>query len=481
MKSELLHLPALDELLQAVPAELSASPARARLLKRVGELGDRAVPTSRLSRALTLGSLPAKLAVGYAVCAVRRVFADAGSRDRMRQEAALQAALEVLSGMGYLRGAVMKVGQGIAAFPNMLPEQCYRLLSTLQFEAPPMHFSLLREQFVRELGAEPEELFAEFEPTAFAAASLGQVHRARLKSGERVAVKIQYPGIARAIASDMANLRAIALPLRLTADWSNMVERLEDMRAMLELEADYEREAANNRRAAALVAGMDEIVVPRVYDEYSSRRILTMDLLEGVHAPDYLARGPSQADKDRFGELLVRVNYRMIYARFVFADPNPGNFVFMDDGRLGLVDFGCCRALDDREWEWILLGARALRYGGELMDQVIRECSLLSDAEMQEAERVQAIRDSIEWVWEPIRSPNQPFDFADPAFMERGMNQVAGLLAKRWTRAAPVFTWVNRMLYGLRGLLHTLEARVPYARVDREETERAGMNVDAAG
>lgn len=475
MNTEMLRMPALDQLVRALPAELRDSTTSERLVQLVGELSRSPVPTGRVSRALSLGSLQAKLAVGYAVCALRGLFASEESAERIKQEAALKAALDVLAGMGYLRGVVMKLGQGLATFPKMLPADCYRLLSTLQFEAPPMHFSLLREQFVRELGAEPEELFAEFEHEAFAAASLGQVHRARLKSGERVAVKIQYPGIARAIAADVANLRLLMLPLRLTADWQNMLDRVEDMERVFEAEGDYLQEAANNRRAAELLQGLEDVFVPRVYEAFSTARILTMDLVEGLHAPEYLKGSPSQAERDRFGELIVRANYRLIYARFVFADPNPGNFVFMDDGRLGLVDFGCCRGFDDQEWAWMELGVRALHNGGSAMDELIRECTMLTDAEMREPGRFQLIRDSVEWVWEPIQSEQQPFDFADEEYMERGLRNVAQLVAKRWTRAAPIFVWVNRMLYGVRGLLHTLEARVQYKQLDREETEHAGI------
>src|SRR5205085_4931237 len=129
------------------------------------------------------------------------------------------------------------------------PDEIVATLEHLHFQAPPMHFALLREHVRDELGGDPEEVFAEFDTRAFAAASLGQVHRARLKSGEEVAVKIQYPGIASAIRSDFRNLLALMIPLRISKDWENLEAQLDDLRRVLEAETDYEKEADFQRKA----------------------------------------------------------------------------------------------------------------------------------------------------------------------------------------------------------------------------------------
>ncbi len=137
-------------------------------------------------------------------------------------EAHLRAAVKILRTMGYLRGAAMKLGQALANLPSIVPDQIVETLERLHFEAPPMHFALLRERVRNELGREPEEAFATFDTRAFAAASLGQVHRATLHSGAAVAVKIQYPAIGRSIRSDFRNLSALLLPLRLGRGWEPM-------------------------------------------------------------------------------------------------------------------------------------------------------------------------------------------------------------------------------------------------------------------
>src|SRR5262249_25460656 len=152
--------------------------------------------------------------------------------------------LRLFDSMGYLRGAVMKVGQTLANFPDIVPREFVETLDRLYFDAPPMHWSLLREMVCNELGDEPEQLFASFEKRAFAAASLGQVHRAQLKPGEDVAIKIQYPGIARTIREDFRNFFLFLLPGRLGKDWEHTKAQFDDLRMRLERETDYEAEAA---------------------------------------------------------------------------------------------------------------------------------------------------------------------------------------------------------------------------------------------
>ena len=237
---------------------------------------------------------------------MRSWFQGADRRERELAEAHLRAAIKMLRTMGYLRGAATKLGQALANFPGIVPDQIVETLERLHFEAPPMHFALLREHVRDELGREPEEAFATFDPRAFAAASLGQVHRATLKSGEDVAVKIQYPAIGRSIRSDFRNLSAFLLPLRLGRGWEPMKAQIEEVRRVIEQETDYQQEAEWQRRARSLFHEDDLILVPRVHDELSTRRVLTMEYLDGVHLPAFLAGNPPQEQRDHFGGLIVQ-------------------------------------------------------------------------------------------------------------------------------------------------------------------------------
>jgi predicted unusual protein kinase regulating ubiquinone biosynthesis (AarF/ABC1/UbiB family) len=471
----------IPELLDALPADLGeeASPegAMAELLR---SLAHRPVPAGRLARLWTLGTLQAKIAAGYLAYWLKSGFAGEQDRERLKKEAHVDAAIKLLGGMGYLRGAIMKVGQALAQYPDIVPEQYVEVLGSLHFEAPPMHFSLLRELVRDELGADPEELFDDFETEAFAAASLGQVHRARLKSGEPVAVKVQYPNIARTIAADFKNMKTLLAPLRGTRDWQNLVEQIDDVRHTLEIEADYIRETEHTERARAALASEDDIVIPRSYPELSSRRVLTMQYLDGVHLAEFLEGNPSQQQRDLQAARISRLTFRLFYqANMSYADPSPGNFIFMEDGRLGLIDFGCCRIFTEDEQALMEIGLEALRHGGEAQIRTVRKASLLTDEDAGDEQRIAAFSAILDWFWEPLRYDGE-FEF-DDEYLRRGFELMSEAVGKRYTRSMPISIWNNRLFYGYRALMYRLRPRINVKRLHDEELQRAGLAGDPTG
>jgi predicted unusual protein kinase regulating ubiquinone biosynthesis (AarF/ABC1/UbiB family) len=325
-----------------------------------------------------------------------------------------------------------------------------------------------------ELGADPEELFDEFETEAFAAASLGQVHRARLKSGEPVAVKVQYPNIARTIASDFSNMKALLTPLRGTRDWQNLIDQIEDVRKTLEIETDYKREIEFMERARSALASEDDIVIPHSYPELSSRRVLTMQYLEGVHLTEFLESNPSRQQRDLHATQITLLTFRLFYqAQMSYADPNPGNFIFMEDGRLGLIDFGCCRVFSEDEQEMVEIGLEALLHGGEAQMRAIKKVSLLTDEEAKDEKRTGALSSVLDWFWEPLRYDGE-FDF-DDEYLRRGIELMSKLVSKRYTRSMPIATWNNRLFYGYRALMYRLRPSINVKRLHDSELQRAGL------
>src|SRR5580704_14447849 len=323
----------LSELLAALPdddASLGTNPewAQERLRQILADLAERRVPVGSLHRMWTMSELSAQIALAYLALWVRKWFVGADAAQRQLMETNLRVGLKTFHRLGYLRGAMIKLGQAAGNMPHVLPDQVAETLDRLHFDSPPMHYSLIREEVRNEFGKDPEEMFLNFEKQAFAAASLGQVHRARLKSGEAVAVKIQYPGIARTIDADFRNLSALLIPLRLGKDWESVKAQFEEVRRMLNQEVDYFQEAESQRQAGALFHAEDGIVVPRVYSEYSGKRVLTTEYIPGTHLTEYLAGNPTQESRNDFGTKIYIACMRMYYAFMTYGDPHPGNYIF---------------------------------------------------------------------------------------------------------------------------------------------------------
>lgn len=466
--------PKIADLIAELPEDLRGSAEEQAGLERMLEgLTHRPAPTGRMLRMWCLGSLQAKLAAAYGLAWLRGSFTGTERKAELKNEAHYRGALRTLAGMGYMRGAMTKLGQVMSSYPQVTPEQYVETLRALHFEAPPMHFSLLREYLRGELGADPEDVFAEFDRSALAAASLGQVHRARLKTGEEVIVKIQYPGIAKTIHGDFANLRMLLAPMRLMRDWAATMAQLEEIERVLTLETDYAAELANAEAVRAELSALEDVVVPRMHPEHSTPHVLTMEYLPGVHVHELMRTRPSQALRNRHAAQIFRVTSRLFHAgRMLAADPNPGNFLFLPDGRLGLIDFGCLRRLDPDEQEIVTLGYANHQDSEEAARALLQRCHLLSEAEMADTERIRILREVHAWYWRPL-TINGDFDFSDPEHLRQGFESSWSLLRRRYHKALPVLTWMNRTFCGARAMAYLLRAKVNLAQIDREELERA--------
>jgi predicted unusual protein kinase regulating ubiquinone biosynthesis (AarF/ABC1/UbiB family) len=468
--------PKVAELVAALPDLDDERREEPDLLRdALADLTQRPGPEGALRRLWAFGGLKAQVTLAYLAYWLRSWFLEADRREQELAETHLRAALKMLRTMGYLRGAATKLGQALANFPGLVPDQIVETLERLHFEAPPMHFALLREQVCDELGCDPEEAFAKFEPRAFAAASLGQVHRAVLKSGQDVAVKIQYPAIGRSVRSDFRNLSAFLLPLRLGRGWEPVKAQLEEVRHVIEQETDYEREAQWQGRARSLFHEDDLILVPRVHNELSTRRVLTMDYLEGVHIQAFLADDPPQDVRDHFGSLIVKAADRLHYAgRLLYADPHPGNYLFRADGRLGFLDFGCVRPYTDREWESNRLGDLAIRGGDEDVVRAVRSSLGLAEGEEFDPDLLALNVAFGRWIWRPYWHDG-PFDFGDSGYLREGVDYFAAIGRSRipapWL---PMNAFLARWFFGMAGMLYRLRARVDVRAVNLRERLAAG-------
>jgi len=469
----------VGELLAALPEDDSSSSSataweQEKLQEIFADLANRPAPTGSLHRLWTISELSSEIALAYLNFWVRGWFSDAEASQRRLAETNLRVALKLFHRLGYLRGAMAKLGQTLGNLPGIVPNDVSDTLDRLHFDAPPMHFPLVREVVRNEFGKGVEELFREFDTVPFAAASLGQVHRARLKSGERVAVKIQYPGIARTINADFRNLAALLFPMRLGKNWDYTKAQFEEIRRMLNQEVDYEQEAESTRAARKLFRPEDGIVVPEVYAEYSGKRVLTTEFLEGVHLDGYLATNPVQSSRNDFGTRLYTACNRMVYAFMPYVDPHPGNYLFLSDGRLGLLDFGCVQHYGAEEREIMLLADRLAFDDPSLIPVVVQKVCGVSPGDSEFPAYVQMMTESREWAAAPFYSRG-PFDFGDERYFRAGVENVVGMMRKRMTGAHPMYVYWNRGFYGVLSMLLRLRAQVNAHEIIRRERAAAGL------
>ncbi|HET9690362.1 MAG TPA: AarF/ABC1/UbiB kinase family protein [Acidimicrobiales bacterium] len=295
--------------------------------------------TDRVTRAAGVVRLGARVGTGWLAGNAAEVFAAAGRREELRAERQLRTTADVVATLGSMKGAFMKLGQMASYLDAGLPDEVRRSLASLQADAPPMSSELAMGVIEQELGAPVDRLFAEFDPVPMAAASIGQVHRAITADGRAVAVKVQYPGVDRAIRADLDN-SALLLHLVRAAFPSLEAEPLVDeLRQRIGEELDYRLEASNQRWFAAAYAGHPVIHVPAVLDELSTGRVLTSELVVGARWQEVLS-WPA-AERDAAGETIFRFVFGSLYRLQVFnGDPHPGNYLFHGGGRVTFLDYG---------------------------------------------------------------------------------------------------------------------------------------------
>ncbi|HEX4759853.1 MAG TPA: AarF/ABC1/UbiB kinase family protein [Thermoleophilaceae bacterium] len=308
------------------------------------------IPKGRLRRTAQLGSAIGGEGARYAGTRARNVARSPEAAAEALDNRHLEAAERMVETLGKMKGAAMKIGQ-LASFidTEFLPPEYRELyqeqLATLRTSAPPMPWKKVREVLDEEWDELPEELFEELDEEPAAAASIGQVHRAVLPDGRKVAVKIQYPGVAEALRADLQNAGVLMKMAKAFAPGLDANAVARELRERVLEELDYEYEAQNQRSFARAYRGHPFIHVPDVVTRLSTTRVLVSEWVDGVGFED--VRELPQADRDRFGEIVYRFCFGSIYHLQHFnADAHPGNYLLMDDGRVAFLDFGMTKHLD---------------------------------------------------------------------------------------------------------------------------------------
>lgn len=319
------------------------------------------IPKGRLRRSAKLGSIIGAQGARYAGTKAANVARSEEQGKERLEDRHLETAMKMVGALGQMKGAAMKLGQ-FASFidTEFIPEEYREIyqeqLGKLRSEAPAMPWEQVVKVLEEEYDGEPlSEYFAEIEHEAFAAASIGQVHRAELLDGRKVAVKIQYPGIAEAMEADLRNAGTLVRLAKAIAPGLDAKAIAEEIRERMMEELDYEYEAQNQRIFSRAYRDHPFIYVPEVVTRISRRRILVTEFVEGIGF-DAIKELPHE-ERSRFGEIVFRGSFGSIYHLQQFnADPHPGNYILMNDGRVAFLDFGMTKKLDR---EQILLEQRA--------------------------------------------------------------------------------------------------------------------------
>lgn len=426
------------------------------------------------SRFLRVAGLTADVAGGYVGYLLQRGFLSAPERERKRRSAHARAGRRIRDELVNLRGPAMKLGQTLSLHGDLMSEDFIAEIASLQMSAPGMHPSLARATFRASLGAAPEDAFRQFDPQPFAAASLGQVHRAVTHKGDRVAVKIQYPDVENAARSDFKWFRQLTKPAQASGHVPSLT--IDELEKQILAETDYRREADNIDFFGKGLAPLTFVEVPRVHRELSTDRVLTMSDVEGNHMDAFLSRRPSQAHRDLLGARLFELFYfQLLRLRALHADPHWGNYLFQAGDTIGLVDFGCVKYFSERfaanlHKTFLYDGPRHSAEFYKLLDERYANGGRSLG---QRARR--AFAHFAETFYRKVYPPDprddhRSFDFSDPVFLREYMREAGKVF--RTKGALPEHLFLVRAELGLYTTLHRLRARVHTSAIVRKYLKR---------
>ncbi|HEX4116888.1 MAG TPA: AarF/ABC1/UbiB kinase family protein [Solirubrobacteraceae bacterium] len=447
------------------------------------------IPTSRVRRTATVG----RLAAGETVKRLGTKAANVGRSEQGAQEASarrqLETAKQIVAALGTMKGAAMKLGQvmsflDVGLVPEEHREEFQRELAKLRDAAPTVSFKQMKSVIEDDLEARIADVFAEFDEQPIAAASIGQVYRARLREdfsmregpgrggdagGREVAVKVQYPGVAAAVRADMQNLGMIMRLLKRMTPSLDVKGVTAEIRDRIGEELDYELEAQNQRSLARIFKGHPFIVVPEVVGELSREHVLVTDFVRGVGF-ERLKEYP-QAERDRIGEIVFRFFLGCLYRHRQFSgDPHPGNFMLLEDGRVAFLDFGLFKRLDREPVELELACQRAVVEGdAQTLHTLLAESRFLPEPERVDPDHLLAfVEGAIWWYTTADEEVQLEPEIATEVMIESSDPRSSYFREMRHQTIQPEHLFGRRMEMLTLAVLSQLRARNNWHRIARE-------------
>ena len=420
------------------------------------------VPTTKVARASQFMKAGVKVGGNYIKHYSKKLVDPSRSKEELHKD----NAADIYDALSELKGSALKMAQMLSMDRGLLPVAYSDKFTMAQYSAPPLSGPLVVKTFRTYFGKSPNELFDRFDIHSINAASIGQVHVA-WKEGKKLAVKVQYPGVADAVSSDLRIAKPLAVRL-LNLDERQIDRFMGEVESKLLEETDYDLELRRSVEISEACAHIDGLVFPKYYPEYSSRRILTMDWLEGLHLKEFLATNPTQEARNRIGQLLWDFYDHQIHnLRQVHADPHPGNFLMRPDGTMGVIDFGCVKVIPDYYYDnyFRLINPDTL-LDETLTQEIFTNLEFLvpQDSAQERKFFSNLFVKMIEMLGAPFAV--DAFDFGDDRYFSRvyafaeELSKLEELRSSKVVRGSQDGLYVNRTYYGLYAMLNELKATV---------------------
>ena len=420
------------------------------------------IPTSKVKRAAKVLGTTAKVGGNYIKYYAKKSVNHSLSKDSLHKD----NAGDIYQSLSEMKGSALKVAQMMSMDNQVLPKAYQDKFAMAQYNAPPLSYPLILKTFQQFFGSKPLDIFDTFSKDAIHAASIGQVHKAT--KGEQVfAVKIQYPGVADSISSDLKLVKPLAAQL-LNMKKSEMKMYMDEVESKLLEETDYELELKRSTEISEGSSSLSNIRFPKYYPEYSNKRILTMDWMDGDMFPEFLKSNPSQELRNKIGQSMWDFYlFQMKVLRQVHADPHPGNFIVNKEEELCVLDFGCVKEIPSDFFDsyFQLLGSNILTDQGKLFDLYNQLEFFKPEDTAEQKEMLQNMyQEMITLLGKPFRS--ESFDFGDDAYfaqiaqMGDGMSKNKELRKVNNARGSKHAIYIMRTFFGVYSLLNQLKAEV---------------------
>lgn len=420
------------------------------------------IPTSKIERASKLVQTGAKIGVNYVKHYAEKMVNPDLTRDKLNEN----NAEDIYDGLKSLKGSALKVAQMLSMDKNFLPQAYVEKFSLSQFSVPPLSAPLVLKTFKTNFGKTPYEIFDEFNANSVNAASIGQVHLA-VKDGKKLAVKIQYPGVANSISSDLALVKPIAIRM-FNLQGKDSDKYFKEVEDKLIEETNYLLELKQSEEVVEACNKIENLLFPRYYPEFSSEKIITMDWMTGIHLSEFTAINTDKEVGDKLGQALWDFYmYQIHVLRKVHADPHPGNFLVDDQNRLIALDFGCMKIIPEEFYvPYFELINKNVITDKALFNQKLFELEILrpDDTPSEIEYFTEMFHDLLSLFTKPFQ--NETFDFADETFFdsiaklgERFSNDT-NLKKMNGNRGSKHFIYMNRTFFGLYNLMFDLKAKI---------------------